>query len=118
MADVYEVAAFLKEKGYVISDCIGVRHDKPHCAKVVGILKETKPKKRASHIGNLWLKIDSPVGKAKTDGNWFLEVYGKENTCELSKIKNELSGKYGVEIEMREDTQKREELCPNEYGCG
>lgn len=116
MAVAYQIAEILKTKGYAISDCIGIRHDKPHCDKVVGILKERRFRKRASHIGSLLIKDFSPP--AKLSGSWVLEVYGKKNVEELSKIKDELSAIYETMIEMREKEQTREELYPHEYGCG
>ncbi len=116
MAVAYQIADFLKSKGYVISDCIGIRHDKPHCDKVVGILKERSFRKRASHIGSLLIKDFSPP--AKLSGSWVLEVYGKKNIDELSRLKDELSAIYQTMIEIREKEKTREETYSNEYGCG
>jgi len=111
-----EIANFLKEKGYEISDMVGIRLDKP-LPFVIGILEPRgyynlfglKIRRRASHIGTLWL--DNYIKGAKPDSKWVLSVYGKDSLNKLSEILEDFPKPYYVKIKINlESLKPREEI--------
>lgn len=106
----YTVARKLRDKGYEIASCIGLKRTEPD-HNVVGILKprdhiqksflglKWDSKQRALHLGTLWL--DNRAKGAKYHKNWVLEVYGRDNVPELTELVKELSETSGARVQIR-----------------
>ena len=122
---VYEIATTLREKGYQIANCIGIRQAEPEPKHSVGILKPRRDiqksflgirwnkRQRALYLGTLWL--DNKAKGAKNNENWILEVYGRENIKELSELVKELSEPRNVNFKVILDMdQSREESYPSD----
>ncbi len=115
----YEIARKLRQMGYEIADCIGMRQNEPD-RDSVGILQLRDPvqksflgikynkKQRALYLGTLWL--DNPPRKAKEDEKWILDVYGKENISQLTDVVKKLSESYSIkfQVELKTENPKLE----------
>lgn len=109
----YRVVSTLKDKGYKIADCCGIRKDDP-VKDVIGILKpresvETRfswlrRELRALFLGTLWL--DNSCRGAKLNENWVLEVNGREHVPELKQLAVELAEQNNVKIELILETER------------
>ena len=105
----YAIARTLREKGYEIADGRGRRQTEPKHS-VVGILKPRDPiqksflgikwnkGQKALYLGTLWL--NSQLMGARSDENWVLEVYGRENVPELTKLVEELSEPSSTRVQV------------------
>lgn len=122
----YEIARKLKDKGYQIADFAGIRVSEPQ-HDVLGILEPRDPieksflgfkrnkKQRALYIGTLW--INNQERGAKSDENWVLEAYGRNNVPKLTELVRELSESKGVSVQVRlEREQSRVEMYVSDYG--
>ena len=110
----YAVAKTLRDRGYGIAGCSGIRQTEPN-HDFVGILKQRSPIKRsllglhlkrkqaALHIGTLWL--DNESRGAKPDENWVLEVYGRDNVTKLTELIKEFSESSHVKVQVRLDSE-------------
>jgi len=106
---VFAVAKFLRERGYEIADCIGMRTYTPNRAGI-GILKPKPPverrflffrlkvEQRALFIGVLW--FDNKPRGAKLDKTWILEVNGREYVQELIELAKELAKIHSKDIRV------------------
>jgi len=111
------VVKLLRERGYEIADCIGMRTHMPD-RDAVGILKPRPPvekkflffhrkvKQRALFIGVLWL--DNKLRGAKIDKTWILEVYGREYVQELTELAKELEKTHSKDIHVVLEVEKTE----------
>ncbi len=104
----YELARKLRQMGYEIANCIGLRKTEPEKDNI-GILKSRDIQKsflgikyikkyRALHIGTLW--FDEPPRKTEENKKWYLDVYGRENISQLTKIVKNLSKPYKVKVQV------------------
>ena len=109
----YAIAETLREKGYEVASCSGMRQTEPD-HNVIGILNPKnsiqksflgiKGYKRASFLGTLWLENESRG--AEENKKWVLEVYGRENIPELTELVKELSGPSGVRVQVILDSEQ------------
>jgi hypothetical protein len=111
----YAVARTLRNRGYEIASCTGLRQTEPN-HNVVGILKprdsvrksflglKWDSKQRALYLGTLWL--NNQTKGTKHDENWVLEVYGRDNVPELTELVKELSEPSGAHVQVRLDSEQ------------
>ena len=105
----YEVARILREKGYRIADITGEECYEPD-EDVIGILKGGRRAPGGPIFGTLFGKRGLFIGRiffnnkprgAEVGKRWVLEVYGREYVEELRELAEELSSRYGVDIDVR-----------------
>ena len=108
---VLSIAKELREEGYEIAGCMGVRQKTPPC-NLIGILKEREPiqkdfygilkwnkNQRALHLGTILLNCKKE--KAEEGEKWVLEVYGREYLLELTEVVKRLSLPYKAKIQVK-----------------
>lgn len=105
-----EIAKVIEDNAYHVATHTGMKVIEP-LPYALGILEprstieksifgfRLRRKRRALHIGTLWL--DSDLIGAKRYENWVLEVYGKKNVQKLTELVKKLSEEKGVSFQVR-----------------
>ena len=117
---IWEAAREVVNSGYVIANDMQVRQasvdfvsDFEGVSKGFGILKDSvqsqnsgviakllRNKPRAEYVGELWFE-----GKDATLDNWVMTVMREANAVELNELADGLSKKFGVRIEVRQQSE-------------
>ncbi len=116
----YAIARELKRMGYQIAEMSGIRTAEP-VRNAIGILKERASvrknilcfefniKKRAFHIGNMYIANSDPAPNTTSDKTWILDVFGRQHVPELTEIAKTLSKSYQIEVQMQLATEHPQE---------
>jgi hypothetical protein len=108
----YSVSEELRKRGYEIAGHMNLRipRQKNPMSAFIGILKNQKPvqkkifgiklnrERKAVYLGRLWFNNESKM--AVEDEKWVLDVYGRRNLSELTKLLNSISKDYGVKVKV------------------